>query len=205
MFDVPKPLLEAIQQVLSEGKQVGEIYHYTTIPVIRDILNQEPQFEMYSRNGETFSATRFSSLNKLNHHFADCHVRISLDGDKISDKYKINPVAGLAGDDKNVFSLEHNPESRIKRNSNEAEEAIRPIPVNIKNYINHIHVLPYEPHEPIYKNEIAPKLDALGITHTYGKVYRNSNGDLKDNLKLRTRMNEETNQPETGWFGEEEQ
>jgi len=70
--------------ILKESKQVGIIYHYTTYKAVLDILKSN---SLKSKNfGKWISFTR--SKYPL---FSDDVVQISFDGDKLSEKYKIEP------------------------------------------------------------------------------------------------------------------
>ena len=96
-----------------EAKQVGTIYHFTRVQNIAQLLNKSKQeeygldvLEFISMSGN-FSATRNSSmttdfmhpiLNAKNGYI----IRVALDGDKLSNKYKIKPIRGL---DNNSFDI----------------------------------------------------------------------------------------------------
>ena len=155
------------KEFMVEAKQVGNVFHFTTLPLLNDIINQpDPFLISKSKNNETFSVTRNHRLNQ-NPHFIECNVIIILDGDKISEHYKIRPVAGFAGEQSGVLDI-HSPYSRVERSRGEAEEAIIEHPINIKKYIKHIRIQPSRWDKQFYTDSIA-RLDALNITHSHDK------------------------------------
>lgn len=154
---------------LREAKQVGTLYHFTTIANLHHIIHQDYPFDVRSKNGETISATRNPHLPMFNKHFKSCDVRIALDGDKISERHKIKPIAGLANDDKYVFN--NGNKNRIKRSSGEAEETILHHPLNLKPYIKHIHIIRHSHTEEHVKEHIEPKLKEHGIPYDHNKSY----------------------------------
>jgi len=118
---------------LHEAKQVGYIYHFTKVSNLVSLLDKEKQadlgleiFEFISHNG-TFSCTRNaclaqSVLSKDINLKNGYHVRIVLDGNKISNKFKITPVNGF--DDTDLVQTKYN--KRIGKDYEEQEEKILP-------------------------------------------------------------------------------
>lgn len=102
------------EQELFEAKQVGTIYHFTKPENIIYLLDKNRQaeygleiFEFFSMSGN-FSTTRNASLTSdFTHPILSVKkgysARISLDGDKISNKFKIRPIRGLKDNDFDVF------------------------------------------------------------------------------------------------------
>ena len=150
-----------------EAKQVGDIYHFTRLDSLHNMMNQESPFHLKSHNEETISATRNPILPVLNKDFRDHEVRITIDGDKLSNHHKISPLAGLVDNEKDVLNHKHNLGYRVSRHSNEAEEAILKHPLDLRPYIKHIHIVSSRNHESHYRNRISPKLDELNIPHSY--------------------------------------
>ena len=117
---------------LNEAKQVGTIYHFTKPKSIYMVLNKNNQkeygleiLEFFSHNGN-FSTTRNSSMTSdFSHPVLSIRneyiVRLALDGDKLSNKYKIKPVLGLQD---NSFDLFNNISSRVPRKWGENEEVV---------------------------------------------------------------------------------
>ena len=161
----------SFKEYIGEAKQVGTIYHYTDLESLHKMVHQNDPFVMRSYNGETISTSRNSNLpitGGHNKHFAKSGVRIALDGDKISEHHKVRPVAGLIDNEPDVLNHKHN-DHRVKRSSGEAEESIMKHPFDMKKYIKHIHIIRNREHDEKYEKEIKPKLDELGIEHTYHK------------------------------------
>lgn len=159
---------------LNEAKQVGTIYHFTTIDGLKHMMKQSNQFELYSRNEENISLTRNPQLGVIppNANFKHCDVRIALDGDKISQNHKIKPLLGLATDDKNVFDHQHT--NRVKRHSGEAEEVVLHHPFNIKPFIKHIHIIKHSTTQNDVETNIIPELEKQNILYDHNKSYTQS-------------------------------
>lgn len=163
--------MKTFKNFITEAKHVGTIYHYTTIEKLHDIIHQDKPFEMGSHNGETISATRNPQLSLHNKTFKNHNVRITLDGDKISEHHKVRPIAGLTDNEGDVENHKHNDKYRVKRDSGEAEEAIIKHPLNIHRYIKHIHIIKNRNDDHNVENNIIPKLKELNVPHSYTKSY----------------------------------
>ena len=102
------------EQEVNEAKQVGTIYHFTRPHNIVHLLNKSKQeeygleiLEFISMNGN-FSTTRNSSMTSdFTHPILNAKngyiIRLALDGDKLSNKYKIKPIRGLDDNSFDVF------------------------------------------------------------------------------------------------------
>jgi hypothetical protein len=78
---------------LNEGKQVGDIYHFTTLENLNNMLENgtiHPNYEgqISTTRNKNVDVTQFMG-DRINEE--DPLVRLKLDGDKISFKYKIRP------------------------------------------------------------------------------------------------------------------
>jgi hypothetical protein len=87
---------------LQEGKQVGLLYHYTTANGLKGILQSNKintSEENYLGNELYYiSFTRNKNFHKKGAKFGvSTEYRIALDGDKLSNKYKIKPFAYIPG------------------------------------------------------------------------------------------------------------
>ena len=152
-----------------EGKQVGLLYHFTKGINLRKIIQgtelSEP-FELISRNG-VISTTRnqFMSSEIFRNDFQiekGYIVRITLDGNKISEKYNIKAVAGYTDYDPDIFNTSKNFK-RIKRSSGEAEEVIKIPKINILPYIIEINILQYNDEAIELFNDIRDIMNKLNI------------------------------------------
>jgi hypothetical protein len=89
--------------ILREAKQVGTLYHFTPLSNLKDILST--QF-LYPNDEEQISTSRRPNMSTRD--FQDMKtspiVRIALDGNKISNKYKIRPFA-FGGDEEDAEDL----------------------------------------------------------------------------------------------------
>ena len=159
----------------NEAKQVGIIYHFTTIKAIKSLLNKDEMdkfgcdvLTFASRNGH-LSTTRDYQLtrNPLNDFKEDTHnIRIAIDGDKLSNKYKIKPISGLQFSNKEVFGTDKN-HIRMPHKS-ESEEIVCPLKSDkyfkLKDYILEIQVLQhsYPESEDVF-NSIKDSVKQLGL------------------------------------------
>jgi len=87
---------------LNEGKQVGLLYHYTSTNGLKGILRSNrinASEENYLGNELYYiSFTRNKNFHKKGSKFGvSTEYRITLDGDKLSNKYKIRPFAYIPG------------------------------------------------------------------------------------------------------------
>jgi hypothetical protein len=95
----PKVLLvksKALYENLQEGKQVGDLYHFTDIDSLYYMIKNNGKIELDNTFSsfaarDYFSFTRNPKLNTLGEE--KTHVRIKLDGNKLSNKYKITPYS----------------------------------------------------------------------------------------------------------------
>lgn len=126
-FDLKKYLAEnPLLKEITEGKQVGTLYHFTKlIPLIRILeTNTLKGSNTWDKSEKPFvSFTR----NKNGWHVAGGkNVRIAIDGDKLSNNYKISPF-----DMQNLQSWDNAP-------LDEMEERVFGDINNITNYITEI-------------------------------------------------------------------
>ena len=120
--------------LILERKQVGKLYHFTSIKNLKRIkecdclIGKKYGNVKFSDQGSYFiSTTRDKNLHKTFPVGVAVEVRITLDGDKLSDKYKIFPF--------NFFK----DEGLAAFMSDEKEERInlgkKPSLQNLSNYI----------------------------------------------------------------------
>lgn len=138
--------LSTIEEDLDESKNLGTLYHFTKLQNIETILNSntlkpststaeefERDFQFYSPeerkamkdNGvktvSFISLTRDKNLYKKNPKISGSTVRISLDGTKLSSKYKIKPFSYYADeiDSEDTRSTDNEGEERVYMKSHE--------------------------------------------------------------------------------------
>ena len=99
---------------LLEAKQVGDIYHFTSINALYDMLLLsntiilDSDFASHAAGGY-YSFTRNPNLNFSTDVFNNIggnyksHARLKLDGDKMSHKYKFEPYVDVTSDEENSF------------------------------------------------------------------------------------------------------
>jgi len=153
--DVTAVLPDNAALTLDEGKQVGVLYHYTSADGLKGILssNRINASEEYYLGNDLYyiSFTRNKNFyNKGSKFGVKTEYRITLDGDELSNRYKITPFAYKPGwnyEDNWEYSwLEDEPESVVRdffNNTGDYDEQEERISFkgpdggidNIKNYI----------------------------------------------------------------------
>jgi ribosomal protein S18 acetylase RimI-like enzyme len=98
----PKYYTKLVSLKLEENKQVGILYHYTSVDGLKGILQSnsiKASEEIYMGNYLYYiSFTRNKNFHKKRSKFGvKTEYRITLDGDKLSNKYKIQPFAYIPG------------------------------------------------------------------------------------------------------------
>jgi hypothetical protein len=125
-------LLENILEEILEAKQVGVLYHFTTYEKMTDIINNNfilnPKIHTYKSPYVSFTRDKYMKSHSISQ-----DVRIKIDGDKLSEVYKITPHADVKAGYSRMFG------------SGESEERIDltslPDGVNISESIINIDVL----------------------------------------------------------------
>ena len=169
-------------QFIDEAKQVGTIYHFTKPSGLHSMLffkhNEQlagTNMLMVSGHNGVISTTRNHNLANIstpNNASTNIHlskgysVRISLDGNKISEHYKIKPILGFKDNDPDIHnvSLGH----RVSRHDQEREEVIHADWLPLKPYVKRIDFIHHEDLTPELHKKIAEELDLHGIPHSIG-------------------------------------
>ena len=121
-----------ILKEIAEGKQVGTLYHYTDIKSLYNIIKQNTLIPSIRDN--TVSLTR-----SKNQDFTHAHTKnsiIVLDGDKLSNNYKITPHHDMAWNN-DVQDDRDTPIDRFQRDffEDEKEERIKGPITNLNKYL----------------------------------------------------------------------
>lgn len=115
--------LSELYKQLIEGKEVGTLYHFTYFPKFVNIVKDGYVLKATTDRDNYVSLTRNFDLLRDKLYFMTMNVRIVLDGDKLSNRYKIEPYnffasptrgARLPGDENGGGESEE----RIKGNVN---------------------------------------------------------------------------------------
>ena len=88
-----KSIVSFREYILQEAKQVGVVYHFTTLSKLRPIL-MSGKLDISSKNSELpfLSLTRdFQLPDTIGSYFEQADVRFVLDGNKISNNIKVLP------------------------------------------------------------------------------------------------------------------
>lgn len=73
--------------LVKEAKQVGTLYHFTSLEALDKIIDNEG---LVSNIHDWISFTR-NFTNPKTGHLEELNVRLAFDGDKLSNKFKIEP------------------------------------------------------------------------------------------------------------------
>lgn len=88
----PLKLTNLLKEVLNEAKQVGNLYHFTPLSNLKRIL--ETQYIFANDEGQVSTSIRPNMATKDFQSMKNTSIaRLMLDGDKISNKYKIQPFS----------------------------------------------------------------------------------------------------------------
>ncbi len=125
-----------ILKEITEAKQIGDIYHFSSTDGLAGMIKDHGNLTLDLENesdsaGGYYSFTRNPNLGTLAEE--KHHVRIKLDGDKMSTRYKFEPYADVKSG-----------EDFLKGNSKfEAEERInsKGKPLNLTPYIEEITII----------------------------------------------------------------
>ena len=153
--------LSDILKEITEGKQVGPLYHFTTLPSLLDMLNSNSiltrSYSTPSPYGhENLSFTRNKDLDKANAIFwfrlarnrGDINVRLTFDGDKLANNYHIEPVRDQTFDSDNPNSKWSKTPKVVKKkkkyySADESEERLitNKSSIPLKDYLLEIKIL----------------------------------------------------------------
>jgi hypothetical protein len=87
--------------ILREAKQVGPLYHFTNISSLNDIIKTGIKFKPDNSTLPQYKNTFFISTTRQQSgagaieylsNLRDFDIRIKLDGDRISEKYRVEPI-----------------------------------------------------------------------------------------------------------------
>jgi len=112
-------LIPIVRRILDESKQVGIIYHYTkyisAIDIIKDnrLNGSFVPKETHSKYNFGVSFTRNKNLHIKTRIISGTDVRFVVDGDKLSNHYKIYPMTDGYGDEDETFVIVKEPKAII--------------------------------------------------------------------------------------------
>ena len=123
---------------INEGKQVGDIYHYTRLILLYPILKSGVLKPSQARS-EKLGYISFSRDKALGMTLGSSksQVRITIDGDKLSTKYKISPYAQLEPE------TEYDKEDWVAPFSRSTQDSESEVIIPSKKYGGEINILPY--------------------------------------------------------------
>lgn len=188
------PIMEAT--LVEMAKQVGNVYHFTRQQNLESILDSG---KLVSRSGH-ISVTRNYNLphdfNQVKHnldlsHTKGYNIRLTLDGNKISEHHKIKPLAGVTAELDDAHDTTKYRNSRVSRHEHEAEEAIHTKSLHVLPHIKHISILPNSEEGIKHAHEVLkPKLEKLGIPHHIGRKFHPYKTEETDMGYVSTKLNE---------------
>ena len=163
IFDGKDPrFLEAPKKwLVKEGKQVGVLYHYTSLKSALLILEHnelKPYKQVYGNENSSehfnyVSLTRDNHFHRLARIIQGIQCRFIIDGDKLSHNYKITPYNDFEQDEFYQGRYGHRPYN------DKQEEWIKGSIKGIKNYIIKIQIIK---DETFNKEKLEHYIDELG-------------------------------------------
>lgn len=116
---------------INEGKQVGLLYHFTNSSSLKKILEKDiinGSF-MYEKDGIELYGVSTTRNKNLNYDRKRNNIRITLDGDKLSNNYKVQP--------RDYWEREYNVPNNPQTIDEDEEVILTPkgFMSNAKNYI----------------------------------------------------------------------
>jgi hypothetical protein len=130
--------------ILKEAKQVGDIYHYTVVQPEIDLnllskILKSGKLKPSNRRLEKLGLISFSRDRALGHTLGSSRLkaRITIDGDKLSNKYKIVPYAQLEPE------TEYDKENWVAPFSRSTQDSESELVIPAKKYGGSIDILPY--------------------------------------------------------------
>lgn len=125
-----RELAQGLEEILTEGKNIGVLYHFTS-PLAAQLILKQNKIKSYGVrfNKPYISFTRNKDLYKQRPSIGGVQVRLVLDGNKLSEKYKIQPHDYLGGDRESFaisgYSISPFHKNLINKSDKfEAEEAV---------------------------------------------------------------------------------
>ena len=123
--------------ILKEAKQVGTLYHYTPILSLLKILKSNTLGDESLGKYSTVSLTRDKNFHKRTK-IIPSESRIVIDGDKLSNNYKIKPYQW------NAAHFQGKPASKSGEIEDQMEEEVQGAIKNINQYIDRIDIFELE-------------------------------------------------------------
>ena len=135
----PKKYGQMELPLVKEAKQVGPLYHYTTLSQAEEILNDGYLIGKHNKklkvDFETISFTRNQNYHTTVEYMpTGGQIRLTLDGDKISNNYKVQPIVGGAA------SYDHNLRFSTGIGNNETETIVFADKLPIKEFLTAVDV-----------------------------------------------------------------
>ena len=162
------------KEYLDEQKQVGTIYHFTKKENLLKLIKKTPSalktdiFEFISYNGHISTSRNFNLSDDISNKGTSFsldiyNIRISLDGTKISNNFKVKPIAGFNSNDEDIHNQAKNSD-RVLRTDGEAEEVIKSKKsFKLLQYVKQVDIYNYSSKDKAFFEEIEHILSKLNI------------------------------------------
>jgi len=111
--------IDILKEAIKEGKQVGKIYHFTSYESALDIIKDKYVLKNIKPDADGETYVSFTRNRDLKSPTISRNVRFTINGDTLSNKYKVEPFADV----KAGFG---------RRSSDEAEERVDVAPIGGK-------------------------------------------------------------------------
>ena len=170
--------MKSFKDYLDEAKQVGIVYHFTKFENLENILKSGA---INSRYGFISTTRNYNLPNDLNQKDFDLSisrgygVRFTLDGNKLSSRYKVSPILGTTVDVLDPQNYDYNSH-RVSRHEHENEEMIKAKSISIDDYVLRIDIIP----KNIQQSEIAKELKHKSIPIFVNRKFQNISEDVSN-------------------------
>jgi hypothetical protein len=135
--------IKTFESFLFEFKQVGPLYHFTTLDALEGILEEDRMEPSAMYDYVSFTRNPLLHLHRRN-------VRIDFDGDEMSNKFSFEPFLYDPEKDPNFYDPEHvDYKQRRELYGEEREERVKMKEMKgIKKFINVIEILQESSNDP---------------------------------------------------------
>lgn len=174
-----------IKKVISESKQVGTLYHVCTLDALskhivpNDTLSGSGKYTNYilnSNNVVSFTRDRNYVVNTGRNRTSPFLFRFSVNGDKLSEKYKLSPYNDLS------FKSGGKDKSNFDSKDLEKEEVLLG---EVRNFSKYVIKLEYSLNENIFESSVPELKNKIIPDYNISSKYLSSlNTVYSKNLKL---------------------
>jgi hypothetical protein len=186
-----------IEKILKEAKQRGTLYHYTDYDHLTKIIESNILKPLHTtilgKERYTVSTTRDKNFHEPEREIQGTSIRLELNGDKISENYKILPYNYFTQENNYYFNSSNNP---ARPKDTESEEAIITTEkglINVKKYIELVTIFPDKEKNAYAAKrtfEIVEFLNLNNIPYYYEEFWQDTINQYKEEANAEKLINE---------------